>query len=210
MRIVTGKFKGKEILSPPTGIELRPTSDKVREALFDRIRPFLKDKLFLDLYAGSGAVGIEALSEGAKFVAFVEKSPVSLRTLKKNVAMFGVKKDITIIKKDVLLLLKNPQKLLDRVNEPFDFVFLDPPFPLKIAGRTVELLANFPLIKEGTLIIAEHWKIEELKDNYSGKFLLKKTKERRYGKVMLSYYSVSEKSKKAGEDNSETELLISH
>ncbi len=192
MRIVTGKFKGKEILSPPVGIELRPTSDKVREALFDRIRPFLSGKTFLDLYAGSGAVGIEALSEGARFVAFVEKSPVSLRTLKKNVAIFGVKKDITIIKKDVLLLLKNPQKILDRVDEPFDFVFLDPPFPLKIAGKTVELLADFPLLKEGALVIAEHWKIENLENKYEGKFLLTKTKERRYGKVVLSYYTVSE------------------
>ncbi len=89
-------------------------------------------------------------------------------------------------------MLKNPQKILDRVDEPFDFVFLDPPFPLKIAGKTVELLADFPLLKEGTLVIAEHWKIENLENKYEGKFLLTKTKERRYGKVVLSYYTVSE------------------
>ena len=190
MRIVTGKFKGKEILSPPTGIELRPTSDKVREALFDRIRPSLKGAHFLDLYAGSGAVGIEALSEGAEFIAFVEKDPLSLRTLKKNLAIFGVKKFVTVIKKDVLLLLKNPQKILERAERPFDFVFLDPPFPKKIAGRTVELLADFPLLKEGSWVIAEHWRVENLKDTYQGKWMLKKTKERRYGKVVLTYYEV--------------------
>jgi len=190
MRIVTGKFKGKEILSPPTGIELRPTSDKVREALFDRIRPSLKGAHFLDLYAGSGAVGIEALSEGAEFIAFVEKDPLSLRTLKKNLAIFGVKKFVTVIKKDVLLLLKNPQKILERAERPFDFVFLDPPFPKKIAGRTVELLADFPLLKEGSWVIAEHWRVENLKETYQGKWMLKKTKERRYGKVVLTYYEV--------------------
>jgi 16S rRNA (guanine966-N2)-methyltransferase len=202
MRIVTGKFKGKEILSPPTGIELRPTSDKVREALFDRIRPFLKDAYFLDLYSGSGAVGIEALSEGAKFVAFVEKSPFSLRTLKKNLALFNLKKYVTIIKKDVLLLLKNPQKILDRVDRPFDFVFLDPPFPEKIAGQTVSLLSNFPLLREGTWVIAEHWKVEVLKDTYQGRFLLKKIKERRYGKVVLTYYEVQPNGKGNSESSS--------
>ncbi len=190
MRIVTGKFKGKEILSPPSGIELRPTSDKVREALFDRIRPFLKGAHFLDLYSGSGAVGIEALSEGAEFVTFVEKNPLSLRTLKKNLAIFGVKKFVTVIKKDVLLLLKNPQKIIERAEKPFGFVFLDPPFPEKIAGRTVELLADFPLLKEGTWVIAEHWRVESLKDIYQGRWILKKTKERRYGKVVLTYYEV--------------------
>ena len=190
MRIVTGKFKGKEILSPPSGIELRPTSDKVREALFDRIRPFLKGAHFLDLYSGSGAVGIEALSEGAEFVAFVEKNPLSLRTLKKNLAIFGVKKFVTVIKKDVLLLLKNPQKIIERAEKPFDFVFLDPPFPEKIAGRTVELLADFPLLKEGTWVIAEHWRVESLKDTYQGRWVLKRIKERRYGKVVLTYYEV--------------------
>ena len=204
MRIVTGKFKGKEILSPPSGIELRPTSDKVREALFDRIRPFLKGAHFLDLYSGSGAVGIEALSEGAEFVAFVEKNPLSLRTLKKNLAIFGVKKFVTVIKKDVLLLLKNPQKVLERAEKPFDFVFLDPPFPEKIAGKTVELLADFPLLKEGTWVIAEHWRVENLKDTYQGRWVLKRIKERRYGKVVLTYYEVHSPESAEGNDASES------
>ena len=204
MRIVTGKFKGKEILSPPSGIELRPTSDKVREALFDRIRPFLKGAHFLDLYSGSGAVGIEALSEGAEFIAFVEKNPLSLRTLKKNLAIFGVKKFVTVIKKDVLLLLKNPQKVLERAEKPFDFVFLDPPFPEKIAGKTVELLADFPLLKEGTWVIAEHWRVENLKDTYQGRWILKRIKERRYGKVVLTYYEAHAPGSTDEAENSES------
>ncbi len=188
MRVISGKFKGKEILPPPENVELRPTSDKVREALFDTIRMYLEGRTFLDLYAGSGAVGIEALSEGAALSAFVEKNSNSLRILKKNIAIFGLKKDVIIVKKDVLLLMKNPDKLLKKTERPFDFVFLDPPFPLKIAGVTVSLLANSPFIHEQSWIIAEHSAEEKLPREFDGEKPLRKFKEKRYGKVVLSYY----------------------
>jgi 16S rRNA (guanine966-N2)-methyltransferase len=190
MRIITGKFRGKEIASPPESVELRPTSDKVREAIFDTIRTFIKGRTFLDLYAGSGAMGIEAISEGAKFAAFVEKNTASLRVLKKNIAIFDLKKDVVIVKKDVLSLLRNPDKLLERVKEPFDFIFLDPPFPSMLAGETVRLIADSPFIHSESWIIAEHSASEPLPMEIEGGNPLKKFKEKRYGKVIVSYYGI--------------------
>ncbi len=188
MRIITGRFRGKEISPPSEGIGLRPTSDKVREAIFDTIRNYIEGALFLDLYAGSGAMGMEAISEGARSVVFVEKSPYSLRVLRKNVSDFGIKNETLIVKKDVLLLLKSPQKLFERMNSPFDFIFLDPPFPLRLAGKTVQLLADSPFIYGNTFIVAEHVDEEVLPDEVGGLHSLEKFKEKYYGKVVVSYY----------------------
>jgi len=190
LRIITGKFRGKEIVPPPDGIELRPTSDKVREAIFDSIRGSIEGALFLDLFAGSGAMGIEAISEGAKSVVFVEKSPYSIRVLRKNIAVFNVKREVTVVRGDVLLLMKKPQKLFERIKTRFDFIFLDPPFPLKLAEKTVRLLADSPFIYNNTLIIAEHSNAENLPDEIKGIHPLKKYKEKTYGKVITSYYRV--------------------
>ena len=192
MRIITGKFRGKEIVSPPESVELRPTSDKVREAIFDTIRTYLEGRTFLDLYAGSGAMGIEAISEGARFTAFVEKHPDSLRVLKKNIIRFDLKKEVVVVKKDVSLLMKNPAKLTRRIETPFDFVFMDPPFPSFLAGKTVQLIANSPFIHSESWIIAEHSVAETLPPDVEGLKPLMKFKEKRYGKVVVSYYGVKE------------------
>jgi len=193
MRIITGKFKGKILFSPPKNITLRPTSDKVRESIFDAIRDRMKDSVFLDLFAGSGAIGFEALSEGAKFVLFIDKGNISIRTLKKNVSLLSAQKNVSVIKREVLLAIKNYKKIEKRVSAKFDIVFLDPPFSSFLAKKVVKVLADFPLLKDKSIVIAEHSLEEKLPDETQGECLLKKFKERKYGKTVVTYYKVETK-----------------
>jgi len=190
MRIITGKFKGKVLFSPPKNITLRPTSDKVKEAIFDTIRGTVKNSFFLDLFAGSGGVGFEALSEGAKFVVFIDKNGVAIQTLKKNVYLLSAQNDVAIMKRDVLATLKNYQKIEEKITEKFNIIFLDPPFPSLLAGKVVEMLSNFPLLKNDSIIIAEHSTSEKLPQEIVGKNTLKKIKEKKYGKIAVTYYKV--------------------
>ena len=189
MRIVTGKFKGREIISPPKSIELRPTSDRVREAIFDVIRFNIADSVFLDLFAGSGAIGIEAISEGARFSVFVEKNPVALRVIKQNIKMLGIENQALVIKQDVLNFIKSPFSF-ESFKEKFDFVFLDPPYASKLAGQTMQALVNFSFLKSDSIIIAEHFGSEALPDELKGTNSLKKFREKKYGKIAVSYYSI--------------------
>jgi len=190
MRIITGKFKGKVLFSPPKNIALRPTSDKVKEAVFDTIRDAVKNSFFLDLFAGSGAMGLEALSEGAKFVAFIDKNGVAIQTLKKNVYLLSAQNDVSIMKRDVLATLKNYQKIEEKITEKFDIIFLDPPFPSLLAEKVVKMLSNFPLLKNDSIVIAEHSTSEKLPQEIVGKNTLEKIKEKNYGKIAVTYYKV--------------------
>ncbi|BAL80898.1 16S rRNA (guanine(966)-N(2))-methyltransferase RsmD [Caldisericum exile] len=183
MRIVSGKFKGMEIISPPRNLELRPTSDRVREAIFDVIRFDITDKVFLDLFAGSGAVGIEAVSEGAKFVYFVENNKKAVDVIKKNIAKFGIREQCKILVRDVFKFLSDPQ-----LEREVDFIFLDPPYKTHFASETLETLKNSSIVKKGSIIIAEHSEEEFLSEAYVGKVLLSKFKEKRYGKIVVSYF----------------------
>lgn len=183
MRIVAGEFKGIEIISPPRHLTLRPTSDKVREAIFDVIRFDITGKIFLDLFSGSGAVGIEAISEGSKLAYFVEKNHEAVNTIFKNVKKFGIEKRVKIFKEDVFKFLQN-------FNEDtlFDFVFLDPPYKTLLSSLTLEKLCFFKHLAEFAIVIAEHSMYEKLLDVYEGDFILRKFKEKKYGKIIVSYY----------------------
>ncbi len=191
MRIITGKFKGKVLFSPPKNVTLRPTSNKVKEAVFDTIRDVVKDSFFLDLFAGSGAMGLEALSEGAKFVVFIDKNGVAIQTLKKNVYLLSAQTNVSIMKRDVLVALKNYQKIEEKITEKFNVIFLDPPFPSLLTGKVVEMLSTFPLLKNDSIVIAEHSTSEKLPPEIVGKNTLEKIKEKKYGKIAVTYYKVS-------------------
>lgn len=185
MRIVSGKFRGMEIIPPSKELNLRPTTDRVREAIFDVIRFKVEDSIFLDLFAGTGAVGIEAISEGAKYSVFVEKHPSAIRKIRANIKRFKIEDETFAIKQDVLKFLETPEEF---VKIKFDIVFLDPPYISKLATRTLLALSDFKLLNNEALIIAEHLKEEHLKEEYIGYNKLTKFKEKSYGKVAISYY----------------------
>lgn len=187
MRVVAGKYKGMQIISPPKSVKLRPTSDKIREALFDVIRFDLVDTVFVDLFAGSGAVGIEAISEGANFVYFVEKNRIALETIKENIQRFGIQNQCQLFHIDVFEFLKTFS--LTTV----DFVFLDPPYRSFYSSKVLEALVNFEYLSDLALVIAEHLKEEKLLDTYSKFNKLEKFKEKEYGNVVVSFFVNSNK-----------------
>lgn len=185
MRVISGKFKGRKILSPPDYLSLRPTTDMIKESIFNIIRFKIGGSVFLDLYAGSGAMAIEAISEGANFAVLVENNPSAIRVIRKNIEMFSIRGETTIIKEDALTFLKNPYSLDSTTPNRFDIIFLDPPYTSGLSIKSLELLANFPSLADSAIVIVEHTVKESLKDNY-GKLL--KFEEKTHGKIALTYF----------------------
>lgn len=128
MRVISGKARGKKLIAP-TNINTRPTLDRVKEAMFNKIQFDLKDATCLDLFAGTGALGIEALSRGASKTAFCDESKDAIRIIKKNIEITNNLDNAIIIHKDYNLALEE----LKHKDIKFDIVFLDPPYKTNLA-----------------------------------------------------------------------------
>lgn len=173
----------------------RPTSDRLRETLFNVLAPRMEEVAFLDLYAGSGAVGIEALSRGASRVTFVERATPALRVLCANLAALEIKTGTTIHSGSVSGYLRKTA-----LPASFDVVFLDPPYDAENEyATTLELLggAASALLKEGAVVIAEHRRKEELEERYGA---LTRTRLLEQGDAALSFYSLVAKQETEGGD----------
>ncbi|HEX2500928.1 MAG TPA: 16S rRNA (guanine(966)-N(2))-methyltransferase RsmD [Methylomirabilota bacterium] len=152
MRVIGGHDRGRR-LRTPRGQGTRPTADRVRVTLFDVLGPAVAGARVLDLYAGTGAVGIEALSRGAARVVLVERDPAALRALRANLAALGASRAAArVMAGDVLRVLAE----LGVQEGPFDFVFVDPPYATTLAGRTLEALAGAPVCRDGTEVVVQH------------------------------------------------------
>ncbi|MDI6758543.1 MAG: 16S rRNA (guanine(966)-N(2))-methyltransferase RsmD [Candidatus Omnitrophota bacterium] len=180
MRITTGKYRGR-IIKMPEGI--RPTQEKVRKAVFD-ILGNIEGVSFLELFAGSGAIGIEALSRGAAEVVFVEKDRRCIRRIEEN-PMQGEEatlKHFQVLGLDVFKALEQ----LEKEDKKFDVIFLDPPYYEDMAKKTLQMLAGYDILAPNGLIIVQHFKKDDLADNIEDLTLFK---QRRYGNTVLSFYS---------------------
>jgi 16S rRNA (guanine(966)-N(2))-methyltransferase RsmD len=166
----------------------RPTSDRLRETLFNVLAPRMKGAAFLDLFAGSGAVGIEALSRGAEQVTFVERAPAALKVLRANLARLGLTAGFRIHSGSVGSFLRRP---VAGGAKGFDVVFLDPPYDAaKEYAAALELLggASGWLLAAGALVIAEHRRKERLEVQYG---TLERTRLLEQGDASLSFYAVA-------------------
>ncbi|MEE8317772.1 MAG: 16S rRNA (guanine(966)-N(2))-methyltransferase RsmD [Candidatus Omnitrophota bacterium] len=181
MRIIGGRFKGKRIDMPK---EIRPTSDKVREALFEIFKDRIEGAGFLDLYCGSGAVGIEAISRGAKSVSFVDNNPMCISGLKKNLKAQGPLElsSIDIYKGDVLKAFER----FVRLSSVFDIVFLDPPYYREIAKNTLIALSNYDILARNAVIVVEIHKKETLPEKVGSS--IRKIRICRYGDTKLEFF----------------------
>jgi len=180
MRIIAGQAKGRRIAVPP-GNAVRPTSDRIKEALFNILGP-VDDQKFLDLYAGTGNVGMEALSRGAAEVVFVEKIHTLVTDLKGNLDQFRFQGRYEIFSLDV-------ERAVERLVQEalrFDLVFADPPYRKGFVDKTIDLLTRYPslLAEEGTLVI-QHAVAEPLQIATELAFEL--VDARRYGDTLLSF-----------------------
>lgn len=176
MRIIAGSAKGMK-LKGPDGSEFRPTADKVKEALFSILGHRVIDAIFIDLYAGSGAVGIEALSRGASSCIFIENKKTSLQLIEENLKKTRLGEGTKIINNEVKKALKN----MAAENIKADLVYLDPPYNSPDLATVVRSLFELGIVADNGLVIAEH---SSKNRDWANSFNL--LKQKRYGDTILT------------------------
>ena len=176
MRIISGKYKGRVL----KGFEIngtRPTMDRVKESVFAMIQNQIKDSICLDLFAGSGNLGIEALSNGAKECTFVDSNKIAGTTIQKNCELCKIEESYHVYVMD----FKNALKLFSKEGKKFDLIFLDPPYHENLITPTLKLIDQYQLLKENGLVICEFEK-EQIKSPFS------LIKEKTYGSKTIYIY----------------------
>lgn len=180
MRIIAGVAK-KRLLKVPSGWTGRPTADRVKESLFNILASSIIDCNFLDLFAGTGNVGIEALSRGARKAVFVEKDHRAAGSILQNVKTTGFADSSRLIIKDVYRALTQ----LRQEEETFDIVFLDPPYGMGFEVPVISSLLELKILSPGGLVIAESSKRDTLPSRIAEVSIIK---QERYGDTMISFY----------------------
>lgn len=178
MRVIAGSARGLRLTAPP-GQDIRPTLDRVRESLFNILMPRIEGARFLDLFAGTGANGIEALSRGAQHAVFVEKDRQALVAIRNNLLQ------TRLAKAGEILVLDLPRQM-ERINGSFDIVFADPPYAFDAYPELLEGIASQGLIAENGLLVIEHARRVALDTAYGA---LERCRETRYGDTRLSFYA---------------------
>ena len=175
MRVITGTCRGRRLKSP-TGNDVRPTTDNVKEAVFNIIRSDVEGRRVLDLFAGTGQLGIEALSRGAKEAVFVDASPASLKIVKENLQLCSLQG--AVVRSDAVAYLSRCGS--------FDLIFVDPPYASGLYEKVLESINLFDILSEGGIIIVEADRDCVLPDMA---LPYRRLKEYRYGKVKICTYT---------------------
>jgi 16S rRNA (guanine(966)-N(2))-methyltransferase RsmD len=187
VRISSGRLKGrkvatsKKIFSPAEGDELRPTSSKVREAIFNILQAEIGEAMFLDLYAGTGAVGLEALSRGAERVFFVESSPVRSKAIMGYLGKLGLESKAAVYQETTEVFLKRAM----RTGIKFDIIFADPPYLSDEIVKVLPSVAECDILKEGGRMLVEHSSKKVLPEHMHD---IKRIKNYKYGDTMITLY----------------------
>jgi 16S rRNA (guanine966-N2)-methyltransferase len=185
MRIVAGTFRSRQLKSLK-GLALRPTSDKLRETLFNILGELVVDARFVDLFAGTGAVGIEALSRGASEAIFVEKHSPAVALIKKNLGSLEIRSDARVLPLDAVQALKRLAEEPVPESARIDILFLDPPYAEQAHyANVLSLLGGANLLAENAVVIAEHQRSLDLPESF-GK--LERVRVLRQGDAALSFY----------------------
>ena len=177
MRVITGKARGV-ILKTPEGLKTRPTSDRVKEAMFSIIQFDLPGTRVLDLFGGTGQLGIEALSRGAKSAVFVDSAEQACSLIKENLRRTKLESDGKVIRADYL-------EYLERCNDKFDIVLLDPPYAEVFLENALKKLTQIDILQSGGIIVAERPVGKELPWEFQG---FTRSKDYKYGNTLLTLY----------------------
>ncbi|PYM20438.1 MAG: 16S rRNA (guanine(966)-N(2))-methyltransferase RsmD [Candidatus Rokuibacteriota bacterium] len=180
MHVIAGALKGRRLVLP-RGHRTRPTADQVRIALMDTLMPMLPGARVLDLFAGAGGVGLEALSRGAGTTTFIERDPQAATALQQNINALGVRARARLVRADVACGLER----LASANEHFEIVFLDPPYESDLVNATLARLGAGTITLAGSMVIAQHFTKQEVRDAVG---VLERSRTRRFGETTLSYY----------------------
>ncbi len=190
MRVIAGIYRSR-ILKNLQGLELRPTSDRLRETLFNVLAPEIRDARFLDLFAGTGAIGIEALSRGAAEVAFVEKHAPAVALIRKNLESLEIKTGARVIVSDALKALEKLSAACAEQSPRFHCIFLDPPYAAaEEYQRVLQFIGSSDLLMADGVVIAEHQRKFELEENIRS---LRRVRVLRQGDAALSFYRLAVK-----------------
>ena len=176
MRVISGKAKGLKLLAPD-GMDTRPTTDRVKESVFNLLIPYLPAGSVLDLFAGSGAMGIEAVSRYCDGCVFVENNPSALDIIHKNVEKARISDDVKIIKSDALSYISN-------TSDTFDIIFLDPPYNKGFLTPVFKTIAERKLLNPGGVIVCE----TELSGETVSDTNFECIKQAKYGKTIISIF----------------------
>jgi 16S rRNA (guanine966-N2)-methyltransferase len=184
MRVIAGTYRSRQ-LSAPRGMLTRPTSDRLRETLFNVLAPRIEGSRFVDLYAGTGAVGIEALSRGAAHVWFAEDAKPALASLRQNLAALKITRDFTVEDRGVGALLKR----IGTLDQLVDLVFLDPPYEAEEEySKTLNFLGlRRAILSSNALVVAEHDSKTKLAERYGA---LVQTRLLKQGDAGLSFFAL--------------------
>ena len=179
IRIIGGKLKGRKLVTVP-GIKTRPTADRVRESIFNILGYRVRDASVLDLFAGTGAMGIEALSRGAESVVFADDNPAALGALNKNIKNCSLENRTRTIKWNIL----NNLNVLRSHKPAFDLAFIDPPYNENMLQPTLSNLDLSRCLTNGAMVVVEHGTLEPIPQNPPG---FNFYDQRRYGKTLVSF-----------------------
>ena len=177
MRVITGKARGVQ-LKTPEGLQTRPTSDRVKEALFSIIQFDIPGKRVLDLFGGTGQLGIEAISRGARSAVFVDAGEKACALIRENLRRCHMEGEGRVIRSDYL-------DYLSRCKERFDVVFLDPPYAEVFLENSLKKLAEIDILESGAIIVAERPVEKELSVEIPG---FTRSRDYKYGKTLLTLY----------------------
>lgn len=185
MRVIAGKYKGRR-LTAPKGAFVRPTSDRVKESFFSIIRDRLIDSRFLDLCAGTGNIGIEALSRGAKKVTFLDKNLNCIRQIEQNLTAIGLEinqPELKLIHADAIQGLNQFQLQ----SETFELIYLDPPYDSNLYNQCLSYISDNSVLETSGILLIEHRKHTQL-PSISGRLCCYRMKQ--YGNTCISFYEI--------------------
>lgn len=180
MRIIAGKAKGRKLI-PPATMETRPTLDRVKEAMFSMIQGYIPQAVVVDVFAGTGSLGLEAASRGASEVYLVDKSPVTFPLLKENVINLKFEDFCTPLNMDSYDALRS----LAEKNKKFDIIFIDPPYCKEMIPEAMQIVKEKDLLKEDGIIVTKIDTIEEIYEGYKD---IKLTRSKKYGNTTVCFY----------------------
>ncbi|WP_026487216.1 16S rRNA (guanine(966)-N(2))-methyltransferase RsmD [Caldanaerobius polysaccharolyticus] len=180
MRVISGTARGVKLYCPE-GSDVRPTADRVKEAIFNIVQFNVSGAVVLDLFSGSGALGIESLSRGAEKAVFVDKSKVSVRFIKRNLLS-------TKLMDRAMVFCMPVEKALKNLKGPFDLIFMDPPYSKGLIIPTLWEISRRGVLKDEGIVVVEHEAKDVLPDEIEN---LVRYKQREYGRTSVSFYKIS-------------------
>ena len=184
MRIISGTSKGRKLVTPKS-LFLRPTSDRVKESIFNILREEIEGRTVLDLFAGTGNLGIEALSRGAKKVIFVEKGRHALGLIQRNLGQIGLGERSEVLPVDVNRAIG----ILKQRGKTFDLIFMDPPYEKGMIEKTLMILTSHQIYHKASILIVEHHRRELLPPILHGWNLIR---QRQMGETVISFLTPQE------------------